>query len=229
MNWRARRFIRSTLTHLDLPLSIDPALPPGVSVGRHSFGYGVDTFQIYMEGARIEVGAFCSIHRESRVLAGSEHVTTRASTFPFNAQLFDPAAGNRGEAIDRGPTVIGNDVWIGIGAIILSGVTLGDGAVIGAGALVSKSVAPYAVVAGNPAQVIRYRYPRDVQDRLLALRWWEWSEEELRAARPWFTADVEEFLAAAEARHDARPLGDVARRLRDAAPTELTPDRAPSG
>src|SRR5205085_10757007 len=137
-----------------------------------------------------EVGAFCSFHPEARVLAGSEHVTTRASTFPFVARLFDPAMGNLEEAIDKGTTTIGNDVWIGMGAIVLSGVMVGDGAVIGAGAVVGKSVPPYAVVVGNPAHIIRYRFNSSTRRRLLALGWWDWSDEEIRAHRRWFMADI---------------------------------------
>ncbi len=178
-------------------------LPPGVSIGRHTYGYYDTTFRVFMHGARIEVGAFCSIGPDVCILAGSEHVTTRASTFPFEALLFDPKASNAGEAIDKGVTTIGNDVWIGLGATILSGVVVGDGAVIGAGAVVSKEVAPYAVVAGNPAQVIRFRFDAETRRRLLLLRWWDWTDDELWALRPAFKADVEAFLEEAERMHRA--------------------------
>jgi acetyltransferase-like isoleucine patch superfamily enzyme len=196
-----------------------------VAVGRHTYGYGDETFHVYMEGARIEVGAFCSIHREARILAGSEHVTTRASTFPFNARIFSPAQGNVDEAIDKGITVIGNDVWVGIGAIILSGVLVGDGAVVGAGTVVSKSVPPYAVVAGNPAQILRYRFDRSTRARLLALGWWHWDDDAIRAARRWLMADVESFLAEAERTHPPATDSDLARRLSDLPPDLITPDR----
>jgi acetyltransferase-like isoleucine patch superfamily enzyme len=153
MDWRRRQTIRRVLSFFALRVRRNPVLPPGVVVGRHTYGYGVDTFQIFMPGARIEVGSLCSIHAESRIIAGSEHITTRASTFPFNPYLFAPVGGNV-EGIDKGPTTIGNDVWIGIGALVLSGVAVGDGAVVGAGAVVTKSVPPYAVVVGNPAQIL---------------------------------------------------------------------------
>src|SRR6202035_5667487 len=227
MDWRRRRKIRYALRRFGIPLA-RPILPPGVTIGRHTFGYGDETFHIYMDGARIEVGGFCSIHREARVLAGSEHVMTRASTFPFNARIFDPAMGNLDEAIDKGTTTIGNDVWIGIGAIVLSGVMVGDGAVIGAGAVVGKSVPPYAVIAGNPANILRYRFDADIRRRLLALRWWDWDEAELWAAKRWLTTDVTPFLEEMERVHEARPERELTRPLRELPPELMTPSR-PSG
>jgi acetyltransferase-like isoleucine patch superfamily enzyme len=149
---------------------------------------------MFTEGARIVVGAFCSLSPEVRIIGGGEHVTGRASSFPMNARLFDPLKRNSADAVDTGPTVIGNDVWIGLGATVLSGVTVGDGAVIGARAVVSESVPPYAVVVGNPARIVRYRFERDIRDRLLAVRWWNLDDRELRRLEPWFMGDVEAFL-----------------------------------
>jgi acetyltransferase-like isoleucine patch superfamily enzyme len=203
-------------------------LPPGVSVGRHTYGHDADTFRIFIPGARIEVGSFCSIAPEVRMLAGSEHVMTRATTFPLNALLFDPAGGNAGDAIDRGTTAIGHDVWIGLGATILSGVSVGHGAVLGARALVSKWVPPYAVVAGNPARVVRYRFDAETRRRLLSLAWWAWEDEEIRALKPLFMADVDSFLGEAERIHEPRAEDDLARRLRVARHESLTPHRIAS-
>jgi len=166
-----------------------------------------------MVGARIELGAFCSVGPEVRILAGSEHVMTRATTFPLSTFIFDPAAGNAIDAIDRGVTRIGNDVWIGLGATVLSGVTVGDGAVIGAGAVVSKAVAPYAVVAGNPAQLIRYRFGRSTRRRLLALSWWEWTDEEIKELKSAFMKDADAFLEAAERMHGSRRERELNRGL----------------
>jgi acetyltransferase-like isoleucine patch superfamily enzyme len=175
-----------------------------VSVGRHTYGYGEATFPVFTEGARIEVGAYCSISDQARILGGGEHVITRASTYPLTF-LFDPAKRTRTDAVDTGPTVIGNDVYIGVGAIVLSGVTIGDGAVVGAGAVVAKSVPPYAIVVGNPAQIVRYRFESETRDRLLALRWWDWDQQAIEAALPWFTSDIESFLNEMERRHGNAP------------------------
>lgn len=204
-----------------------PPLPSGVVVGRHTYGHGAATFQIFIRGARIEVGPFCSIGPQVRILAGSDHVTTRATTFPLDALLFNPGAGNRLEAIDKGTTVIGPDVWLGLGAIVLSGVLVGAGAVIGAGAVVSKSVPPYAVVVGNPARIVRYRFDAETRRRLLALSWWDWDDAEIHAFRERFFGDVEALLDAGERAHGSRPESDLTRRLRAMPPELLTPGRGP--
>ncbi len=213
------------MMNASVEVTAKPAIPPGVVVGRHSYGHDELTFRIFMHGARIEVGAFCSIGPEVRILAGSEHHMTRATTFPLRALLFDPSKGNAEDAIDRGTTVIGNDVWIGLGTTVLSGVIVGDGAVVGAGAVVSRSVPPYAVVVGNPAKIIRYRFEAEVRRRLLALAWWDWDDDEIRSLERWFVADVESFLERMERDHEPRPDSDLVRRLRDTPHELMTPHR----
>lgn len=183
-------------------------LPPGVRVGRHTYGHDGRTFPMFTEGARIEIGSFCSFAPDVRVLGGGEHVTNRASTFPLNARLYDPHRRTGPDATDTGPTVIGNDVWLGLGATILSGVVIGDGAVIGAGAVVARSVPAYGVVAGNPARLMRYRFELQIRERLLDLRWWDWSDAEIRARERWFLSDVETFVAEMERRSPGRPADD---------------------
>lgn len=200
-------------------------LPEGVTVGRHTYGHDAQTFRIFMAGAQIEVGSFASFGPEVRVLAGSEHVMTRATTFPLKVRLFDPDGGNSDEAIDRGVTSVGNDVWIGLGAIILSGVSVGDGAVVGAGTIVSKSVPPYAVVVGNPARIIRYRFDAPTRDRLLALAWWDWTDEEIAARKTWFMADVDSFLRMAEEIEGRQSHGSSDLRLKDLPSRHATPWR----
>src|SRR5262249_55697843 len=98
------------------------------------------------------------------------------------------------------PVVVGHDVWIGHGAIVLAGRSVGTGAVIAAGAVVTKDVAPYAIVAGHPARGIRHRFPSAIAERRQRLKWWNWSHERLRAALPDFRRlPVEDFLAMHEA------------------------------
>jgi acetyltransferase-like isoleucine patch superfamily enzyme len=199
MDWRRRREVTNTIIRSYLPPK-HPAeservvLPRGVKVGRHTYGYDESTFLIFTEGARIQVGAFCSIAPQVRILAGGEHVTNRASTFPLNARLFDRGKRNVPDSVEEEPTLIGNDVWIGLGATILAGVTVGDGAVVGARAVVSKSVPPYAVVVGNPGKIEHYRFEPETRERFLALRWWDLDDRQIRALKPWFMGDVESFL-----------------------------------
>jgi acetyltransferase-like isoleucine patch superfamily enzyme len=206
MDRRRRREVRNSIIRSYLPRAPDPdrdrpPLPRGVEIGRHTYGFGEHTFPVFTEGARIVVGAFCAIDNEARIHGGGEHVITRAASFPLNAMLFDRGKRNAIDDRETGPTVIGNDVWIGKGATVLTGLTVGDGAVIGTRAVVTKSVPPYAIVVGNPARILRYRFDAEIRDRLLALRWWDWSDEEIRARRRWFMGDVESFLDEMERLH----------------------------
>lgn len=105
----------------------------------------------------------------------------------------------RGGLDELRPTRIGHDVWIGAGAVIRNGLTIGDGAIIGAQAVVTADVPPYAVVAGVPARTIRLRFPAEFIDRLTAVAWWDFPPDLLRAeAARWRSEDVAGFLAWAE-------------------------------
>jgi phosphonate metabolism protein (transferase hexapeptide repeat family) len=104
------------------------------------------------------------------------------------------------------PVTIGHDVWIGHGVVILPGRSIGTGAVVGAGAIVTKDVAPYTIVVGNPARVVRPRFGERTAARLLALAWWDWDHARLRAALPDFRAcSAEEFLDRHEAAYPQSP------------------------
>jgi virginiamycin A acetyltransferase len=131
-------------------------------------------------GDRLEIGRFCSIAAETRFLMnGGNHHTTWGTTYPF------PVFGNGWEKAmpsswpHKGDTRVGNDVWIGYGSTIMPGVTIGDGAIVASCSVVAKDVPPYAIVGGNPAAVIRYRYDAATIARLLELRWWDWPIERI--------------------------------------------------
>ncbi len=171
-------------------------LPPHVSIGRHSYGSASRNLVRPTAAAPITIGAFCSIGPDVLIFGQADHPTTLASTFPFRAKLLRPEAENT-DAVTRGGVAIGNDVWIGARAIILSGVTVGDGAVIGAGAVVPRDVPPYAVAAGNPARIVRYRFDRNTISSLLALRWWEWPDERIAALEDAFYGPVDAFISRA--------------------------------
>ena len=167
-------------------------------VGRAT--YGDPLVHDWGEGARLRIGAFCSIADGVQIFLGGEHRPDWVTTYPFNA-MWPSAESFKGHPATKGDVTIGNDVWIAREAMILSGVTIGDGAVIGARAVVSKDVAPYAVVAGNPARVLRHRFEPAVIERLLALRWWDWDDARIEAQLPLMLAsDVVAFLDAASAK-----------------------------
>lgn len=93
----------------------------------------------------------------------------------------------------RGPINIGNDVWIGYGAVILRGVSIGDGAIVGAGAVVTKDVDPYTIVGGVPAKTIRKRFNEKIIRQLLKIKWWDWSEKKMIRNKSFFNMNLNEF------------------------------------
>ena len=141
-----------------------------------------------VNGDRLVIGRFCSIACGAKFLftSGNHSLRSLATyTFPIFFDEWGLDAKNIRDAWDnKGDTVVGNDVWIGYEAVILSGVTIGDGAVIGARAVVTKDVPPYTIVGGAPAQPIRRRFDGETAARLQALRWWDWDEERIRRAIP---------------------------------------------
>ncbi len=164
----------------------------GYEIGDYSYGY--PTIVRFEERTRLRIGRFCSIADNVKILLGGEHRTDWISTYPFS--IFFPGwAPTEGHPASKGDIVIGNDVWICYGTMLLSGVTVGDGAVLGAGSVVTQKVPPYAIVAGNPAKVIRYRFPPDVINELLEVAWWNWPIERIQQESKFLlSGSTEEFL-----------------------------------
>ena len=134
-------------------------------------------------GDRLVIGRFCAIAEGARfIMNGANHAMSGFSTYPFNIfghgweAGFDQATWEREI---RGDTVIGNDVWIGMDAVILPGISIGDGAIVGAKAVVTHDVAPYAIVAGNPAKTVKTRFDKRTVARLLELAWWNWPVDKI--------------------------------------------------
>lgn len=149
--------------------------------------------------ASATIGKFCSIAAMTRLNPGN-HPTWRASQshFTYRASAYFSGAEDDADffAWRRAHRLsIGHDVWIGHGAIVLAGRAIGTGAVVAAGAVVTKDVPPYAIVAGVPAHIVKWRFPPDIAARLEALAWWDWSHEALHTALADFRAlSVEDFL-----------------------------------
>lgn len=130
----------------------------------------------------LTIGKFCQIAHGVRFIGSSaNHATDGLTTFPF--AVLDPAA-MTGYQPDTRDMTIGHDVWLGYGAMVLPGARIGNGVIVGAGAVVRGSIPDYAVVTGNPASVVRMRFPDDVIARLNALAWWDWAPERIARARP---------------------------------------------
>ena len=143
-------------------------------------------------GDKLIIGKFVAIARGVEfVMNGANHMLDCYTTYPF--EIIDEFKGlarpfgNRG---NRGDIIVGNDVWIGQKATILPGVHIGDGAIIGACSVVTKDVPPYSVVAGNPAQVKKYRFDKETIDLLLKLKWWDKDVEEIKKLIPFISSPV---------------------------------------
>lgn len=136
------------------------------------------------EGTKCYIGKFCSIAGDVQIFLGGNHRNDWISTYPFNQLLPEVYGYIKGHPMSKGDVRIGNDVWIGNNVMIMSGVTIGNGASIGAGAVVTKDIPPYAVAAGVPARVVKYRFPPGVRTILLKMRWWDWPIGKIAEAVP---------------------------------------------
>ncbi|WP_265272336.1 CatB-related O-acetyltransferase [Nostoc sp. KVJ3] len=167
-----------------------------VSVGEYTCFDDTITFALWFHDEKIDIGKFCSLARNITIFGGGEHHITRATTYAF--RLFFPReqtefAERHGEVRHKGTTSIGNDVWIGYGATILSGVRIGNGAVIGAKAVVANDIPDYAIAVGNPAKVIRSRFRPETVERLLELHWWDWDTKKIIANLEWLYQNPDDW------------------------------------
>lgn len=167
---------------------------PGIEVGEYTmyndfvndpreFEKNNVLYHYPVNGDKLIIGKFCSIACGAKFLfTSANHKMSSLSTYPF--PIFYEEWGldvkNIRNAWDnKGDIVIGNDVWIGYEAVIMSGVTIGDGAIIGTRAVVTRDVPPYTIVGGVPAKPIRKRYDDETIERLIKLRWWDWEHDKI--------------------------------------------------
>ena len=140
----------------------------------------------YTEAIYTRIGKFCAIASNSRINALNhpmERVSQHKITYrPNEYFLFAKVDKEFREARRQAVVEIGHDVWIGHGAIVLPGIKIGHGAVIAAGAVVTRNVAPYDVVGGVPARHIKWRFPKSIRERIIALAWWDWPHDKLGEA-----------------------------------------------
>ncbi len=135
-----------------------------VKIGKYSYG-PLTVYAWGTESEELRIGNFVSIATGVKFILGGNHRLDTISTYPFK-KIF---MGYKIESLSKGPIVVEDDVWIGTDSLILSNVRIGKGAVIGAGSVVSKDVPPYAIVVGNPARVVRYRFSEDLINKLVSI------------------------------------------------------------
>lgn len=148
--------------------------PDLISIGKRSYG-SIKVSAFGNPDEFLKIGNYVSIAPGVHFLLGGEHVYSGFSTFPSKVKL----RGDEWEAPTKGPIVVEDDVWIGSESLILSGVTIGQGAVVAAKSLVVKDIPPYAIVGGNPAKIIKYRFSPDLIDKLLCVDFSSISDENL--------------------------------------------------
>jgi virginiamycin A acetyltransferase len=183
---------------------------PNIKIGDYTYydgqGHG-ETFEtenvIFARSSRLIMGKFCQIAYGTKfLLSDANHQMSGFSTYPFF--IFGKMGEGCPEWADytidlpnKGDTNIGNDVWFGHEAMIMPAVTIGDGAIIAARSVVVKDVPPYTIVGGNPATIIRKRFPDAIIEQLLNIQWWHWDYEKITRTIPAIVgADIEKLLKA---------------------------------
>ena len=165
---------------------------PNIIVGDYTYYDDFETVENFEKnvkyhfdfvGDKLIIGKFCMIASGvTFIMNGANHLTDAISTYPFAIFQNGWEDAMEGKSYPtKGDTIVGNDVWIGYNVTIMAGVTIGDGAIIATNSTVTKDVAPYSVVGGNPAKEIKKRFSEEKIERLLDLKWWDWDMEKITA------------------------------------------------
>ncbi len=142
-----------------------------------NYSYGELNIVAFNKGNKLDVGNFVSIAQNVYFMLSTEHYLNHISSFPFKVKITKEL---KEESFSKGDIVIKDDVWIGFGSIILSGVTIGQGAVVAAGSVVTKDVPPYSIVGGTPAKVIKYRFDKETINELLKIDYSKLTESDIK-------------------------------------------------
>lgn len=209
-----------------------PVSPDWVIIGEHSYYARHLGVGAWLPGEKIIVGDYCSLGDQVVIMTGGNRHTDHAANYPVDVLGLNqprsnaiprasvgisPLIANRLSSIraiiplltygrsylTTRNTTIGNDVWVGYGAMILGGAHVGDGAVVAAGSVVFSDVLPYAIVAGNPAKAVRSRFSPETIEKLLRIQWWHWPEDLIRANLDWFHRPISEFVNRFDTRTNA--------------------------
>jgi acetyltransferase-like isoleucine patch superfamily enzyme len=142
------------------------------------FTYGDPSIAYWDDKTSLSIGKFCSFAGGVTIMLGGEHHADWITTYPFNV-LLNNFNNIKGHPHSKGNITIGNDVWIGSNAKIMSGVNIGDGCIIGANAVVTKDMPDYTICGGVPAKIIRKRFSDDIIEKLKDIKWWDWPDNEI--------------------------------------------------
>src|SRR5664279_4016943 len=149
-----------------------------IQVGRGT--YGAPCVETYAhDNTRLVVGRYTSIAKSATFILGGNHPMDRVTTYPLRIRRRLRAAGTDGYPSSKGDIIVGSDVWLCYGCLVLSGVAIGNGAVVTAGSVVTGNVPSFAVVGGNPARLLRYRFGPEIRNSLNEIAWWNWSATEV--------------------------------------------------
>jgi len=165
-----------------------------LQIGRHTYGTPI-IHRYFGSDALVKIGAFCSISPGVVFITGGIHPTDWVSLYPFRVKYNMSDKFSDGMPTTHGDIIVGNDVWIGTEAMIMSGVHIGDGAVIAARSVVTRDMQAYTLSAGVPATTIRKRFADEEIEALLSIRWWDWDDELIMKAVPLLSsADISDFI-----------------------------------
>ena len=156
-----RQWLKKNKHNQTVPVNRFPI--EAVEVGKES--YGKLYIQAFSDKYCLKIGHYCSIGHDVTFILSAEHSLNHLSTYPFLVKIM----GKKNEATSKGDIIIEDDVWIGYGATILSGVRIGRGAVVAAGAIVHSNVPPYAIVAGIPAKIVKFRFEKAIIKELMRM------------------------------------------------------------
>ncbi|MGL5328930.1 MAG: Vat family streptogramin A O-acetyltransferase [Peptostreptococcaceae bacterium] len=164
---------------------------PNIQVGDYTYysdENGCEDFEKHVThhyefiGDKLIIGKFCAIASGIEfIMNGANHRMNSVTTYPFNimANGWEKSTPALGDLPYKGDTIVGNDVWIGQNVTILPGIKIGDGSIIAANSVVTKDVAPYSIIGGNPATLIKKRFEDSLINYLLEIKWWDWSKEKI--------------------------------------------------
>jgi len=162
---------------------------PDIVIGDYTYyddPAGAEDFErnvlYHFRGDRLVIGRFCAIARGVKfIMNGANHFLGGFSTYPFYVfgNGWESSAPAAGTLPDKGDTVVGNDVWLGYEALVMPGVRIGDGAIVASRSVVVSDVPPYTIVGGNPARVLKQRFPDETVTALREIAWWNWPVEKI--------------------------------------------------